>query len=122
MGRTSLGMLVVRAADISLSLSFYRALGLDFVEERHGSGPVHFSSDLGGVLLEIYPGEPGRAPERKSAGSTLLGFRVASIERVMSALAPLSTRVLSGPTETTWGRRAVVEDPDGRAIELREEP
>jgi lactoylglutathione lyase len=118
----SLALLVIRTANISRALEFYRALGLVFVEEQHGAGPMHFSSDLGGVLLEIYPGKPGAAPERMSAGATMLGFRVDSIDRTLSALVALSTHVLTGPVESARGRRAVVEDPDGRAVELREKP
>jgi catechol 2,3-dioxygenase-like lactoylglutathione lyase family enzyme len=118
----SLGLLVIRTADVARTLSFYCALGLDFVEEKHGSGPTHFSCYLGGMILEIYPGQPGSAPERMQAGATLLGFRVASIDHVVSALARWSTPVLSGPTRDIWGRRVVVEDPDGRAVELREVP
>ena len=50
----------------------------------------------------------------------MLGFRVASIERTLAALGPCSAPVLAGPTEDAWGRRVVPEDPDGRAVELRE--
>jgi lactoylglutathione lyase len=111
---------VIRTADITRALAFYRAVDLVFAEEQHGVGPTHFSCNLGGMLLEIYPGKPGSAPERTLAGATMLGFCVPSIERALSALARWSTPVLSGPMEDAWGRRVLVEDPDGRTVELRE--
>src|SRR5262249_2655095 len=75
----SLGSLVIRTIDVARALSFYRALGLDFTEEQHGAGPRHFCCDLGGMILEIYPGKPGSAPERTRAGATMIGFVVTSI-------------------------------------------
>jgi len=50
--------------------------------------------------------------------SRRLGFSVPSLERVLEALQALGTAVVSQPKATAWGRRAVVQDPDGRAVEL----
>ncbi len=50
----------------------------------------------------------------------MLGFRVASLEPALEALEPLGVRILTPPRTTPWGRRAVVQDPDGRAVEISE--
>jgi lactoylglutathione lyase len=113
----SLSLIVLRSANMDATLKFYQALGLTFVQEQHGSGPVHFSCELGKTVLEIYPAEAGTAPERKNGGATMLGFSVASVDGV---LAQVSTTVITPPKDSAWGRRAVVLDPDGRAIELNE--
>jgi lactoylglutathione lyase len=39
----SLNLIVIRAADLDKSLAFYRALGLEFAQEQHGTGPVHYA-------------------------------------------------------------------------------
>jgi lactoylglutathione lyase len=113
----SLSLIVLRSANVDAALTFYQALGLTFAQEQHGSGPIHYSCQIGGTVLEIYPGEEGVAPDRKSGGATMLGFAVASIDDV---LAKLPDKPMSAPKDSTWGRRAVVLDPDGRAIELTE--
>ena len=101
-------------------LRFYRAAGLEFIEEQHGAGPVHYSSDLSGTILEIYPGADGVAPDRKAGGATMIGFYVKSLDATLTALEALQAEVVSGAKEGPWGKRAVVLDPDGRAIDLTE--
>ena len=122
MTKPSLGLVVVRSADIEQTLRFYRALGLEFTEEQHGNGPVHYACDLGGTVIEIYPGKPGTAPDRRAGGATLLGFQVGLLEVTLKAIAEIGATVLTAPQASPWGKRAVVQDPDGRAIELSERP
>jgi lactoylglutathione lyase len=117
MADVSLSLIVLRSANIDAALKFYQAIGLTFVQEQHGSGPVHYACEMGKTILEIYPAEAGTAPERKSGGATMLGFSVASVDEI---LAQLSTTIITPPKDSAWGRRAVVFDPDGRAIELNE--
>ena len=115
-----LGLLVMRAADLEQTARFYRALGFEFVGEQHGNGPLHYACELNGTVIEIYPGKPGTAPDRRSGGATLLGFQVDSLEVTLKAIAEIGAPVLTAPQESPWGRRTVVQDPDGRAIELTE--
>ena len=58
--KPQLDYIVVRCADIERSREFYNALGLALVREQHGNGTVHYASDLGGAVLELYPsiGQP----------------------------------------------------------------
>ena len=99
-------------------LAFYQTLGVSFTQEQHGAGPVHHSCDLGGTVLEINPGSEGRAPDRQAGGATMLGFRVTSVDTVLAALAPSGTPIVTPPKDLQSGRRAVVTDPDGRAVEI----
>jgi catechol 2,3-dioxygenase-like lactoylglutathione lyase family enzyme len=121
MARSPLSLLVLRTGDLERSLRFYRALGLRFIEEQHGNGPRHYACSLGGdAVLELYPGQPGSAPERRFAGATMLGFRVDVLSQTMCALAQLDVVVLTAPGSSSVPSRAVVQDPDGRAVELTE--
>lgn len=122
MTQPSLGLIVLRAADLEQTLRFYQALGLEFSEEQHGNGPLHYACDLGGMVIEIYPGKPGTAPDRRSGGATMLGFQVDSLETRLKAVEEIGVTVLTAPQNSPWGKRAVVQDPDGRAIELSERP
>lgn len=118
MGSIALSLLVLRTANMEAMLAFYRAVGLAFVQEQHGSGPVHYSSEIGELVIEIYPAEEGHAPDRKQGGATMPGFSVTDLDGALSNLRQLGIEPLSAPKESAWGRRAVVLDPDGRAVEL----
>jgi catechol 2,3-dioxygenase-like lactoylglutathione lyase family enzyme len=107
----ALTLLVLRCADIEVSKRFYEALGLTFVAEKHGTGPQHWSSTIGGAVLELYPsGQRGPTIAR-------MGF---CVDDVVSAMA---SAVRSGGTvppngKTASSEEAVVIDPDGNTIEL----
>ena len=102
------------------TLAFYKTLGFTFVEEQHGSGPVHYSTQTASSVLEIYPGVAAAPVDRKSGGATMLGFSVISLNDVLASLEKSRSPLISAAKDSPWGRRAVVSDPDGRAIELSE--
>jgi lactoylglutathione lyase len=65
-------------------------------------------------VFEIYPLEPGKTPTT----DTRLGFAVSSVDAAASILSALGARLVIAPTESAWGRRAVVADFDGHRVEL----
>jgi len=115
-----LNLMVLRTAELASARSFYEVFGSNFVEEQHGSGPVHLSCEHGVTVLELYPGKPGQAPERLNAGATMLGFSVESLDVTLEKLDTLKVTLVTPPKESPWGKRMVVLDPDGRAIEISE--
>src|SRR5690349_16786339 len=119
MAETSLNLLVLRASNLEKSLAFYRALGLGFVQEQHGSGPVHYACEMGGMVIELYPGVP---IDRKCGGATMIGFSVPALDDTLNALASLGYSPIAPPKQSAWGRRASILDPDGRAVDISEPP
>ena len=81
---------------------------------------VHSSCELGSTVIEIYPGEVQEPQDYRGSGSTFLGFKVASLDAVLDPIKIIKVPVLTAPKRSVWGRRAVVQDPDGRAVELNE--
>ena len=118
----TLSLIVLRCVDLEASRTFYAALGLCFETEQHGNGPVHYSCQLGDLVLELYPGKPGSAPARTVGGATMHGFRVTSLDAVLSSLRVQQAEIVHPPSDSPWGRRAIVLDPDGRAVELTQMP
>lgn len=53
-----LSLVVVRVAELAASRRFYEQLGLALDQERHGSGPEHLSTLIGGTVVELSIG-PG---------------------------------------------------------------
>jgi lactoylglutathione lyase len=117
-----LSLIVLRTAKLDAALAFYRALGLEFVSEQHGNGPIHYSTQIDKTVLEIYPGKEGSAPPRLQAGATMLGFQVKSMDETLVSLQSFGIEIITPAKDSPWGRRAVVVDPDGRAVEISQPP
>lgn len=111
-----LNLLVIRVADLAKSRAFYESLGLSFLEERHGNGPIHLSAQLNGSVLELYP----IASSLTTAG-TRFGLLVPGVDRVVDRAITAGGLLISAATDSPWGRRAVVTDPDGHKVELTED-
>lgn len=107
-------LLVIRSDDIHRAVEFYRIMGMCFDLHAHGSGPEHYASEVAGFVFEIYP----KKNEKDDTGHTRIGFRVDDVERVVEMLREVNATVVTEPTDTEWGRRAVVKDFDGHTIEL----
>lgn len=117
-----LSLVVIRTADVARSIASYGALGVEFTPERHGNGPEHYSAALNGevlaTVLEIYPA----SAQRPAESSSRIGFLVDSVEDSCKACVAAGGTVTSPPAMSQWGLRAVLADPDGRAVELTEIP
>lgn len=116
MQKPSLSLVVIRSRDIDRSAQFYSAIGLQLEKHRHGSGPYHFVYEQAGMVFEIYPAQN----DTGSTASVRLGFQVAAVDSIVQMLVREGVTVLSSPKTSPWGRRAVVEDPDGHSVELIE--
>lgn len=105
-----LNLLVLRTPRLEDMRRFYSALGARFHCERHGNGPKHYAATLGDdFLLELYPCGDGSMPDP--------GLRLGvMVDNIGEALRSIGQSV--APRHTQWGLRAVVRDPDGRAVEL----
>lgn len=113
---STINLLVLRTDKQEQLVEFYEALGLNFAPEKHGNGPVHHSCSIGGSTLEIYPKSPGGP----STTGTRLGFAVQSMSDLLARL-PHKDAIISKPSNSPWGKRCVLEDPEGHKVELLEE-
>ncbi len=48
-GVTGVSAVVIKTSDIDKLREFYTGIGLTFVEEKHGTGPKHFSTTINGL-------------------------------------------------------------------------
>ena len=98
-----LNLIVLYVDNVDESARFYATLGLYFVAEQHGEGPVHHAAQLpSGVVLELYP--RGSQPPTR----TRLGFTVSDVAATLRELAAAGFAV----------DESVARDPDGNAVEL----
>jgi predicted enzyme related to lactoylglutathione lyase len=108
-----LSLVVLQSGNIEAARDFFSLLGLAFTEEKHGQGPRHYAAQLGSLVLEIYPCQGSRP-----ASPIRLGFRVPCVDKTVEMLHGRGVRIVSEAKDSPWGRRAVVEDPDGNRVEL----
>jgi lactoylglutathione lyase len=111
-----LNLFVIRAVDLEAARAFYSSLGLVLKSERHGTGPEHYAAEVGSAVFEIFP-----ARESTVRGAVRIGFEVPSLDAVVDLLRRQSATIVTEPHDSPWGRRAVVEDPDGNRVELTEQ-
>jgi lactoylglutathione lyase len=119
---TEIASLVLFSGRATQTAAFYRALGVDLEDEDHGDGFVHFATDLDGVHFAVLDADAmsERSLAWREAGSSFPGFYVESLEQALTALTKLGTPLLLAHQIRPWGCRAVVKDPDGRAVEINQ--
>jgi hypothetical protein len=111
-----LKLLVLRTHRLEELKKFYESIGVDFVKERHGQGPFHYAGAIGSAVLQLLP-LPKDAPEPDK--SVRLGFVVRNLGTIASELGSAGIRI--GPSER-HSPAVVIKDPDGRTVELTQEP
>lgn len=110
----ALNLVAIAVSDLAASAAFFRALGLAFDPEVHPGVPHHLAARLGHVVFELHP-----EPLGSTDGRTRLGFTVDHLDDVLERLGA-EARVHRGPSDTRWGRRMVLFDPDGRKVDVVE--
>jgi lactoylglutathione lyase len=110
-----LNLVVIQSNNLEISVSFYRSLGLIFKKEQHSNGPEHYSCELENIVFELYLSSNGIVDE-----GTRIGFNVVNIEQIVDNLRAKGSLIITEPTISPWGKRAVVQDPDGHKVELLE--
>lgn len=112
------------AADLTITLDFYRRLGLDF--PAGAENEPHVEAELPGGLRLMWDShaalrhfDPAFQP---STGGPSLAFRCADPAEVDAVYAELSAAgyaTSKAPWDAEWGQRyAVVRDPDGYSVDL----
>ena len=110
-----LNLIVLKTSRPDELAFFYEQLGLKFEHHKHGSGPLHYSSHIDGVVFEIYP----LPQDKNNADDTLrIGFTVNGLDDTIKRLKNIGGTITKEPTMTEWGYVSIIKDPDGRKIEL----
>jgi len=109
-----LNLVVIRSSDLERAQQFYEGFGLKFIRHQHGKGPEHLAYETDGFVFEIYP----RQTEDDSTHPVRLGLIVDEIDYLLRRISEMDVVVLSQAKDSPWGRRAVIQDPDGHKVEL----
>jgi lactoylglutathione lyase len=112
-----INLIVIKTHQIHELAQFYSLLGLIFEYHQHGKGVFHYSTVLNDIVFEIYPTPKNTATDN----TTRLGFKVENLDILIKELPDKGVKIHNLPTQTEYGYWAVIEDLDGRKIELTEE-
>lgn len=110
-----LSLLVIRVSDLERSRAWYERLGLEFSEEQHGDGPVHYAAAEANFVFELYP----ESASNPVSSAVRLGFCVQDVRAIVDAKTP-SGSVAVEPDLSSGRIRAVLVDPDGIKVEINE--
>ena len=110
-----LNLLVLRSPDPAAITAFYQLFLPPFDHHQHGSGPMHHSVELEGLVFGIYPLLKNQT---QADHSTRLGFRIKDLDATLIMIQQAGHDILVQAYQSEWGYRAVVQGPDGRKVEL----
>ncbi|MDJ0597294.1 MAG: hypothetical protein QNJ37_00390 [Crocosphaera sp.] len=100
------------------SHKFYSKIGFNIEKHQHGDGDQHLVCKNGDVLLEIYP--LPNSDGHYATKNIKIGFKVASHEAILNQSEFYRQYFYLAPTDTEWGRKMSLIDPDGNIIDLFE--
>jgi hypothetical protein len=118
MSKPSLGLLVLRSVDVDRAVNFYSALGIEFRSEKHLDGPHHYSAEVNGMVIEIYPSASPTTIERGGIADVRLGFEVDDLSATVAALIAHGGSIVSEAKPRDGRQVAVVADREGRRVEI----
>lgn len=108
-------MVICDGQDIERLATFYTLLGFVFDFHQHGKSPYHYTATMGPTTIEIYPLSKGQEGADKNLR---LDFSIDLFDEVIQLLQEQNIRFVTLPSQTDFGFMTVIEDPDGRKIEL----
>ncbi len=103
----SIAYVVLRCSSLETSRAWFEALGFQLTAETHPPGPMHYSMNLAGVVLELYP------LRNKSTSGLRLGLYINDPERADERALRTGGERLAADHQSI-----VLRDPDGHTIEL----
>ncbi|WP_415063218.1 VOC family protein [Bdellovibrio sp.] len=99
-------------------LVFYRNIGFQFIASKVDKGSEVHRAIHNGVEFSLYSIQNS---QRSQIPSLQLGFKITELERTVTELTKVpGAMCILDPTEMPDGKKAIVLDPDGHAIELCE--
>ncbi len=111
-----INLLVIRTSNPENLKTQYEKIGFEFDYHQHGNGPFHYASEKEGFVFEIYP----LTKSMKEADNSIrLGFEVENLELTLKNIKNTDWKIISEINITEWGKTAVIQDSDGRKIELK---
>jgi lactoylglutathione lyase len=103
------------------TVAFYRKIGLPVVTEQHGpDDDPNYALDFGDVHFGFIEATSEVGLKSGIGGAVQFGFAVQSVDETYRLALENGAKAVIPPQNMPFGRRAVVEDPDGRPIQFKQ--
>ena len=109
-----LGAVILLVSDMDKSIKFYRDV-LELPIKNTSSEWVEFFSS--GTVLALHP---SKSKSRTKNSGVLVGFMVSNLETVAKKLKDKNVEFFKKPKEESFGKHAIIVDPDGHLISIAE--
>jgi len=109
-----LGAVILLVSDMDKSIKFYRDV-LELPIKNTSSEWVEFFSS--GTVLALHP---SKSKSRTKNSGVLVGFMVSNLETVAKKLKDKKVEFFKVPKEESFGKHAIIADPDGHLISIAE--
>jgi len=109
-----LGAVILLVSDMDKSIKFYRDV-LELPIKNTSSEWVEFFSS--GTVVALHP---SKSKSRTKNSGVLVGFMVSNLETVAKNLKDKKVEFFKEPTEESFGKHAIIVDPDGHLISIAE--
>lgn len=109
-----LGAVILLVSDMDKSIKFYRDV-LELPIKNTSSEWVEFFSS--GTVLALHP---SKNKSRTRNSGVLVGFMVSNLETVAKNLKDKKVEFFKEPKEESFGKHAIIVDPDGHLISIAE--
>ncbi len=109
-----LGAIILLVSDLDKSVKFYRDV-LELPVKNTSPEWVEFFSS--GTVLALHP---SKIKARTKNSGVLVGFMVGNLESVAKKLKEKNVEFFKEPKEESFGKHAIIVDPDGHLISIAE--
>ena len=111
-----IGAVILLVSEMKRSTRFYRdVLGMELKEQSKDW--TEFSKR--GTVLALHPSKKKRI---KRNNSMLVGFNVSDFDDVVNGLKKKKVKFYKKPREESFGKHAIIQDPDGHLISIVQMP
>jgi lactoylglutathione lyase len=108
------GAIILLVSDMDKSIKFYRDV-LELQIKNTSPEWVEFFSS--GTVLALHP---SKNKVRTRNSGVLVGFMVSNLESVANKLKEKNVEFFKEPKEESFGKHAIIVDPDGHLISIAE--
>ena len=116
--------IILLVADAPKLISFYRDV-LELEVKQESEDWIELSTKEGSTVLALYPKRDKKKPSNVKQAlddgrNTLIGFNVSDLDSVCKELEKRGASFFKRPSEESFGKHAIIEDPEGNLISIVE--
>jgi lactoylglutathione lyase len=114
---TKVGAVILLVSDVARSTKFYKDILELPIKTKSSDWVEFFARD---TTLALHPIKNKSKNIKPSSGGVLVGFMVSDLESTAKTLKEKNVKFFKEPKNESFGKHAIIEDPDGHLISIAE--